>query len=234
MWTDSELQHEVEKAIGWQLSAGLKQISVMVKAGAVDLAGHVDSYWEKCAAESAAWCVVHVHRVTNGIRVLVPFDKQRADDDIALAAMGILEWNCLVPATVEVQVADGLVTLSGTVERHEQQAEAERALSTLRAITGIRNNIGIQPSSSLADVKAPIEAALRRSALVDSGHIKVQMGHGAVSLRGLAARGVRRSDEPHGRARRRESEDHDHRRRSGEHELPLTCFSSIFLRTTPP
>lgn len=186
MWTETELQHEVEKAIGWRLSSGLRQISVTAKAGVVDLSGHVDSFWEKCAAEDAAWCVVHVHRVTNGIRVLVPFDKQRADDDIALAAMGILEWNCLVPATVEVQVADALVTLSGTVERHEQQAEAVRALSTLRAITGIRNNIVTQPASVAADVKAPIEAAFRRSALVDSGHIKVQLAHGAVSLRGMA------------------------------------------------
>lgn len=186
MWNDIELQHEVEKAIGWQLSAGLKQISVLVKAGAVDLAGHVDSFWEKCAAESAAWCIVHVHRVTNGIRVIIPFDKQLADDDIALAAMTILEWNHLVPPTVEVQVADALVKLSGTVERHEQKAEAERALSPLHGITGIRNDIVIQPAVSLADVRAPIEAALRRSALVDSGHIKVQVAHGIVSLRGVA------------------------------------------------
>jgi osmotically-inducible protein OsmY len=185
MWNDVELQHEVEKAIGWQLSSGMTQISVAVKAGAVDLAGHVDSFWEKCAAEAAAWCVVHVHRVTNGIRVLVPFDKQRTDDDIALAAMGILEWNSLVPSSVEVQVADALVALSGTVERHEQMVEAERALCTLRGITGIRNSITLQPAASLGDVK-PIEAAFRRSALVDSGHIKVQVGHGAVSLRGVA------------------------------------------------
>lgn len=186
MWTDTELQHEVEKAIGWRLSSGLRQISVMAKAGAVELAGHVDSYWERCAAESAAWCVVHVHRVTNGIRVLVPFDRQRTDDDIALAAMGILEWNCLIPPTVDVQVTEALVTLSGTVERHEQQAEAVRALSTLRAITGIRDNVVIQPAATLADVKASIEAAFRRSALIDSGHIKVQIAHGAVNLRGMA------------------------------------------------
>jgi len=186
MWNDTELQHEVENEIGWQLSSGLKQISVAVKAGAIDLAGHVDNFWEKCAAERAAWCVVHVHRVTNAIRVIVPFDKQRADDDIALAAMGNLEWNCLVPGTVEVKVADALVTLSGTVERQEQKEEAERALRTLPGITGVRNEIVVQPSVGLGDVKAPIEAALRRSALIDSGHIKVQVVHGAVSLRGLA------------------------------------------------
>jgi len=53
-------------------------------------------------------------------------------------------------------------------------------------ITGIRNDIVIQPSVILADVKAPIEAALRRSALVDISHIKVHVAHGVVSLRGTA------------------------------------------------
>jgi len=186
MWTDKELQHDVESELSWELSAGLTQISVAVKGGAVELDGHVDTYWEKCAAERAAWRVAHVNHVTNGIRVVVPFNQQRGDDDIALAAMGNLEWNCLVPETVEVQVAEGLVTLSGGVERQQQKEEAERALCTLIGITGIRNDIVIQPPVSLADVRAPIEAALRRSALVDRSHIKVHVAHGVVSLRGTA------------------------------------------------
>jgi osmotically-inducible protein OsmY len=186
MWNDTELQRDVENEIGWELSAGLTQISVTVKGGAVELAGHVDNFWEKCAAERAAWRVAHVNHVTNGIRVVVPFQKQRGDDDVALAAMGCLEWNCLVPETVEVQVAEGMVILSGSVERQQQKYEAERALSTLIGITGIRNEIVIQPSVSLGDVKAPIEAALKRSALVDSSHIKVHVAHGIVSLRGTA------------------------------------------------
>jgi osmotically-inducible protein OsmY len=186
MWNDTELQHDVESEVCWELIAGLTQISVAVKGGAVELAGHVDSFWEKCAAERAAWRVAHVNHVTNGIRVVVPFQKQRGDDDIALAAMGSLEWNCLVPDTVEVQVTEGLVILSGSVERHRQKQEAERALCTLIGITGIRNDIVIQPPASMGDVKAPIEAALKRSALVDSSHIKVQVAHGVVSLRGTA------------------------------------------------
>lgn len=186
MWTDSELQHEVEKEVGWELNAGLTKISVMAKGGAVDLTGHVDSYWERCVAERAAWRVVHVHQVANHIRVLIPASKQRTDDDIALAAMGTFEWNCLVPDTIEIQVKDGMVTLEGHVERQEQKAEAERALATLTGITGIRNQIEIKPSVTLADLKAPIEAALRRNALVDSGHIKVHVSHGVVSLRGTA------------------------------------------------
>ena len=186
MWNDTELQHDVENEVRWELGAGLTQISVTVKGGAVELAGHVDSFWEKCAAERAAWCVAHVNHVTNGIRVVVPFNKQRGDDDVALAAMSSLEWNCLVPETVEVQVAEGWVTLSGSVERQQQKEEAVRALSTLKGITGIRNDIVIHPPVSLVDVKAPIEAALRRNALVDGSRIKVHVAHGVVSLRGTA------------------------------------------------
>ena len=44
----------------------------------------------------------------------------------------------------------------------------------------------IQPSATLSEVKAPIEAALKRSALVDSNRIKVHVAHGVASLRGTA------------------------------------------------
>ena len=186
MWTDTELQHDVESEVGGDLSASLTQISITVKSGAVELGGHVDSFWEKCAAERAAWRVAHVNHVTNGIRVVVPFNKRREDDEIALAAMSILEWNCLVPETVEVQVAEAWVALSGSVERHQQREETARALCTLNGITGIHNYIVIQPSVIPGDAKAHIEAALRRNALVDSSHIKAHATHGVASLRGTA------------------------------------------------
>ena len=184
MWNDTGLQHDVENEVGYELNAELKQISVMVKGGAVELGGHVDSFWEKCAAERAAWRIVHVNHVTNGIRVIIPFNQQRDDDDITLAAMSNLEWNCLLPVTVTVLVSGGLVTLSGSVERHQQKEEASRALSTLSGITGIQNEIVIQPRAASGDVKSLIEAALRRNAIVDSSHIKVHVGNGVASLRG--------------------------------------------------
>lgn len=184
MWNDVGLQHDVENEVGWELNGSLSKISVAVKSGAVELGGHVDSFWEKCAAQSAAWRVAHVNRVTNEIRVVIPFNHQREDDDIALAAMSSLEWNCQVPKTVEVQVAQGWVTLSGIVERQAQKEEASRALCALIGIVGIHNNIVIQPAASQGDAKALIEAALRRNALVDSSHIKAHVTHGVASLRG--------------------------------------------------
>ena len=55
MWNDTELQHNVENEVGWELSAAITQISVTVKSGAVELGGHVDSFREKCVAERGLW-----------------------------------------------------------------------------------------------------------------------------------------------------------------------------------
>lgn len=186
MWNDSELQLHVEKELRWDPFAPAHPIGVVAKDGTVHLIGHANSYSEKCAAERAAWRVAHVKSVSNELRVELPFPAIRDDDDIALAAMGNLEWNCLVPDTVQVQVADGWVTLSGEVERQHQKQEAERALVALKGIKGIKNEIVLRPSVRLGDVKAPIEEALKRNVLVNTSHIKVHVSHGVLSLHGAA------------------------------------------------
>ncbi len=186
MWNDTELQNHVEKELSWEPSVHNKQIGVLVKDGSVQLVGHVDTFWEKCAAETAAWRVAHVKSVVNEIRVELPFTAMRSDDDIALAAMGSFEWNCLVPDTVEVQVADALVTLSGLVEWQFQKQEAERALCPLKGIKGIRNEIVVRPPAQAGDARAPIEEAMKRNVLLNTGHIKVHVSHGLVNLHGAA------------------------------------------------
>ena len=197
MWNDTDLQHDVEKELSWEPSVHPKQIGVTVKGATVELSGQVDSYWEKCAAASAAWRVTHVKNVINAILVDLPFSAQRADDDIALAAMSILEWNCLVPDTVEVQVADAWVTLRGQVEWQHQKDAAERALCPLNGILGIHNEIAIQPAVPLGDVRASIDDALKRSVLVDASHIKTHVSHGVVSLRGAARCRAERDEAMH-------------------------------------
>jgi osmotically-inducible protein OsmY len=184
MGTDKDLQHQVEKELGWDPKVHSNQIGVDVKDGIVHLLGHVDTYWEKCAVESAAWRVAHVRGVANELRVELPFSEIRTDDDIALAAMGSLEWNCLVPHTVEVDVADGWVSLTGDVEWRHQKLEAEETLSALSGIKGIRNAIRIQPAVQLGDVRPGVEEALKRSALINSSHLKVSVVHGVVGLQG--------------------------------------------------
>jgi len=184
MITDSGIQQDIEKELSWDPGVMAEHIAVTVKNGAVSLIGDVVSYWEKCASGRAAWRVAHVKTVANNLRVDLPFPSERNDDDIALAAMSILEWNCVVPPTVEVQVAASWVTLTGSAPWHYQKEEAERALSALTGIKGIKNEIRLEPAPHLADVRVLIEEAIKRSALVDSSHVKPHAAHGVVSLRG--------------------------------------------------
>ena len=65
MWNDTDLQYHVEKELDWEPSVHANQIGVVVKDGTVQLIGHVDSFWEKCAAERTVW---RVARKTRGIR----------------------------------------------------------------------------------------------------------------------------------------------------------------------
>ena len=184
MITDSSIQQDIEKELSWDPGVMAEHIAVTVKNGAVALIGDVVSYWEKCAAGRAAWRIAHVKTVANNLRVELPFPSERNDDDIALAAMSILEWNCIVPPAVEVQVAASWLTLSGTAAWHYQKEEAERALAVLTGIKGIKNEIRLEPAPHPADVRVPIDEAIKRSALVDSSHVKVHASHGVVSLRG--------------------------------------------------
>ncbi len=186
MWTDTDLQHYVEQELEWEPSVHKRQIGVLVKGGAVQLSGHVDSYWEKCQAETAAWRVAHIKAIVNEIRVELPFSQQRDDDELALAAMSVLESNTLVPATIEVKAAGGCLTLTGRAEFHYQKEAAEQALRPLRGLHKLRNEIMIAPAVHLGDVRARVEEAFKRSALIDSGRIKVQILPDGISLRGHA------------------------------------------------
>lgn len=186
MLTDNDLLHQIDTELDTDPTIHSRQIGVVVKNGIAHLAGHVDSYWEWCAAERAAWRIAHVQGVVNELRVEIPFANQRPDDDMALAAMTILEWNGLLPESIEVQVRDGVLTLSGETPRHDQIEEAERTLAPLKGLKGIVNEIRLQPAAAPADVKARIESALKRSALVNSSRVKVQVHHGIVALQGTA------------------------------------------------
>ena len=184
MITDLSIQVDIENELRWDPAVVASHIAVTVKNGAADLLGDVDSFWEKAAATRAAWRVAHVKAVTNHLRVDLPFASERNDDDIALAAMNILEWHCAIPNTVEVQVSAATLTLSGPVTWHFQKEAAELALTPLTGLRDLKNQITLQPPASLADPRAPIEDAIKRSALVDASHVKVHAAHGLANLKG--------------------------------------------------
>jgi osmotically-inducible protein OsmY len=185
MKTDTRLRHDVEAQLDWDPRFDSQGIGVAVKDGVVALSGHVASYADRWAAQDAAQSVAGVKAIANELAVDLAWDAQRTDPQIAEAALKALNTDVFIPATgVKVVVHDGWVTLSGQVDFWFQREAAERAITHLRGVKGLENDIIIKPRATAADVKAKIEDAFRRHASLDAQNIRVQTTDGTVTLEG--------------------------------------------------
>jgi osmotically-inducible protein OsmY len=183
--TDLELKANVESELKWERSVNAAEVGVAVKDGIVTLTGHVQSYWQKSAAERAAGRVSGVRAVVNELEIRLPTSSERTDEDIARAALNALSWSVSVPADrIKVKVSKGWITLEGNVEWQYQKAAAEKVVRDLVGVKGVVNLIEVKPRASTAEVKAAIEAALKRSAEVDASNIQVEADGDKVILRG--------------------------------------------------
>ncbi len=183
--TDRELQEHVQQALDWEPSIDAAEIGVSVDDGVVTLRGDVKTYAEKAAAERVALGLFSVKAVANDLNVRLHDGQQRTDTDIAQAVVAALRWNTHVPdEQISVAVSNGWVTLKGHVEWEYQRAAAASAIRYLSGVRGVSNTISVKPQVSVPDVKAKIEAALRRSAEVDARRINVAVADGKVTLTG--------------------------------------------------
>src|ERR1700677_2606798 len=111
MYTDNQLQKAVLEELRWEPRVTAAHIGVTAKAGVVALTGHVGSYVEKHAAETAASRVKGVKAVAEEIEVKLPFEVKRGDEEIAAAAADRLAWDVAIPNdSVKVKVEKGWVT----------------------------------------------------------------------------------------------------------------------------
>jgi len=181
-----DLRQQLLEELDWEPKLGTSQVDVRISdRGIVTLTGLAKSYAEKVAAERAARRVRGVHAVVNDIDILLPMTHERSDPAIAEAVVRALEWDVLVPHDViDVRLSDGWVRLSGTVDWDYQRTAAVDAVQFLTGVKGITNRIAVRPRVMVPDIKARIEAALRRNADVEAHGITVQLEDSTVTLRG--------------------------------------------------
>ena len=182
--SDFDLQRDVTSELNWDASITSTQINVSAKDGLVTLRGTVPHYYEKALAEKAAQRVSGTRAVADELEVNLASDYDRSDEDIANAAVSSLEWNYQVPSTVKVSVDKGWITLRGEVEWDYQRNAARDAVYMLMGVKGVTNDINIKSSVKVADIKARIEEALKRSAESEGRHIKVEVSGSRVTLSG--------------------------------------------------
>jgi len=135
------------------------RIGVAVENGVVTLTGHVGSQTQGLAAEEAVRRVRGVRGVVAQIEVR-PSGKNARDDETAYRARVAVAWHAHTPdGVVKVQVTNGWVTLTGTVEDAYERRRAEAAVRKLDGVVGVTNLLEIRATTQEAAVPVGNEDA---------------------------------------------------------------------------
>jgi osmotically-inducible protein OsmY len=193
MKTDVELKQDVITELNWEptviggviAASNNPRIDVAVMNGVVTLSGEVDSYAKKWAANQTARRVVGVKEVVDNIKVKLPGSFKLADEEIGRDAVHAIRLNGSLPyQRIQVRVQDGSITLTGEVDWAYQREDAEEAVRHLNGVVWVSDQIAIKPPAEPVDIKAKIESAFRRNALLNSQRITVGTHGGKVTLSG--------------------------------------------------
>ena len=185
MKSDSQLQQDVLAELRWEPAVNAAHVGVEVTQGVVTLRGYVATYSEQWDAERAAQRVAGVRGMVDEITVELAAGHLRPDSEIVSAARNVLQWTTSLPRdTIQIDVDQGWLTLTGSVDWEFQRKAATRAVRHLAGITGVSDRIVIGTGVSLWAVKSEIEAALRRRARQDAHQIQVEVHGAAITLSG--------------------------------------------------
>jgi osmotically-inducible protein OsmY len=167
---DMVLRQNILDELEFEPSLNAANIGVSVENGVVTLTGHVPTYMEKNTAADVVCRVKGVRGIAQNMEVR-PVGSHR---------------NTAIPeGVVQVQVEDGWVVLTGTVEWNYQKIAATEAVRALPGVFDVANNIHVKPHVSSFDVKRRIEDALKRNARVAASDIRVKVDDfGKVTLEG--------------------------------------------------
>jgi osmotically-inducible protein OsmY len=180
---DQRLRDVVMRQLDWDPQVDATMVSVANQNGIVTLAGYVDTYAARLAAERTARRVYGVKAVVN--ELVVKLAQVRIDPDIAKDALHALANRVDVPQGITVTVRDGHIALGGRVQWNYQRIAAESAVKYLRGVRGVFNHIVVAPASPAKDVETRIGDALRRLADVDVRRIHVSAEGPRVILNGF-------------------------------------------------
>jgi osmotically-inducible protein OsmY len=181
-----DLVQDVKNELTWDPKVDAEAIAVSAEDGRVTLRGTVGSLREKREAKKAAervWGVVYVDdhldvRLLNGHR--------RDDAELRADVLQALLLDSQVPGSVDVEVADGLVTLTGTASWQYQREEAEFVAANIVGALDVINEIELRhpPAPDPVDVEHAIQGALTRAARIDANRLHVSVSDGTVTIKG--------------------------------------------------
>ena len=183
--SDSEVERWVSEELHFDPKLDSKAIAVSVNDGEVTLRGTVGSFREKRDAEKTTRRVYGVKTVTNDLKVRLLTEHGRGDADLRGAVLRALQFDSMIPETVDARVDDGWVTLTGKASWQYQREEADYVAGNVPGILGIDDEIELTYSeASTGDVQEAIRKAFKRNAKLDAEDVEVDTHDGKVVLSG--------------------------------------------------
>ena len=191
---EHQLADEISEELSYDPSVvGSDKVDVSAAEGVVTLEGEVDSLAQRWAIERAVRRIAGVTDVNNDLVVVPPAKLSRTDDEIENAVNTVLSWTATIPGGINATVANGWVTLEGTVGFRFQKQAAENAVRQLIGVRGVDNDLVVATTEAAQDIKTAIGSAIRRR--VDSPvNIEVAFDDGTVTLRGTVHSWAERRD----------------------------------------
>ena len=124
--------------------------------------------------EQAFWSAGDEHELTGDQVERLLSIVLRPDADVQRDVMRALLLEGLVPLTVGAQVADGIVTLTGTVGCEQEREGAKEVVGWVPGLLGIIDNLVRLPRQGAgAAAKEEVEAALARTRIADVAGLTV-------------------------------------------------------------
>jgi osmotically-inducible protein OsmY len=185
MKSDDDIKCDVDNELNWNLEIDSTDIATKATSGTVTLSGFARSLYEKHLAEVSVKRVAGVVAVANDLAVAPPHSDRPSDPELAREAVIALKMELPVSwQNIKILVQDGRVVLEGTVEWQFSRERAVAAIRRLRGVLDVRNSIQVKPVLVAGDVRADIEAAFKRNAVIDANHVAVEVRGPEVTLRG--------------------------------------------------
>ena len=125
--------------------------------------------------------------------------ERRTDKDLKQRILNELKWDSRVKwASINVQVMDGVVTLTGSVSSYAQKIAAQDAAHRVAGVLDVANDIEVKPVDDFVrsdtEIAAAVRNALEWDALVPNELIQSTVSNGWVTLEGEVDYGRERTD----------------------------------------
>lgn len=140
---DTEIKKAIDNMLELDNRLDDEELIVEVNSGEVTLRGIVNSFWKKALAEEYANRAKGIVHVTNRIKIVpaVEFEDEKIYQEIRKA----LQRNTLThESAIDIHVAEGEVTLTGTVRSPHERKKAVDLASHTSGVLSVNDNLRIE------------------------------------------------------------------------------------------